>query len=604
LHLVNLKNATGEIGLRAGNSDRYFGVINIGDSANFLKSAEAAGLGFTFDEDALQGSLFGSVNRHHSPINVLLGAKKFVEGWSSWRVSSMGLLNVGKSEGSEIIQMFGRGVRLKGYNFSLKRSTALAGIAHPDNLPALETLNIFSINGNYLAKFKEYLEREGIATDFEEIAVPVAYQHYDSDGKKFAPAHTLYTIRPDADFDFTKVSLLLKVENGDVLRKIRPEFDLRPQLQTMTSAGNSAGVVSRNPTSQTIGAAARQLLDWDAIAVEIADWRLGKGYTNLTVSPTILRSIIEGECYALRADERLLNPKTFGGIARLQEVVIRILKAYIDNFYRYHKQAAEAPHLAYRLLDEQDSNLRLNELPDGSRGYLVKVPGNSHDPAIAALKRLASLGSDLYKKDIAALHNLNIHFDRHLYLPLLSAYGFSGTPPEPHTNQLSFIESITPVGLNQSETRFVLRLREYLTSTGKERLVGHHIYLLRNLSRGKGVGFFEAGNFYPDFILWVIDDKSQKIVFIDPKGLLMLSPNDFTHPKIKFAATIKGVERELNKKSKMNIQLESFIISETPFKDVKRTFAGGKHSLDDFTDHHVLFFDATLHFMDTLFDKI
>ena len=34
----------------------------------------------------------------------------------------MGLMNVGSSEGAQIIQLFGRGVRLKGYDMSLKRS--------------------------------------------------------------------------------------------------------------------------------------------------------------------------------------------------------------------------------------------------------------------------------------------------------------------------------------------------------------------------------------------------------------------------------------------------------------------------------------------------
>jgi hypothetical protein len=34
----------------------------------------------------------------------------------------MGLMNVGQTEGSQIIQLFGRGVRLKGYGSSLKRS--------------------------------------------------------------------------------------------------------------------------------------------------------------------------------------------------------------------------------------------------------------------------------------------------------------------------------------------------------------------------------------------------------------------------------------------------------------------------------------------------
>lgn len=30
------------------------------------------------------------------------------------------------------------------------------------------------------------------------------------------------------------------------------------------------------------------------------------------------------------------------------------------------------------------------------------------------------------------------------------------------------------------------------------------LYILRNLRKGHGVGFFEARNFHPDFILWLI----------------------------------------------------------------------------------------------------
>ena len=68
------------------------------------------------------GSLFHEINQPHSTVNLLIGSKKFTEGWSSWRVSTMGLMNVGKGEGAQIIQLFGRGVRLKGYDMSLKRS--------------------------------------------------------------------------------------------------------------------------------------------------------------------------------------------------------------------------------------------------------------------------------------------------------------------------------------------------------------------------------------------------------------------------------------------------------------------------------------------------
>jgi hypothetical protein len=74
----------------------------------------------------------------------------------------MGLMNVGRSEGSEIIQLFGRGVRLKGYKYSLKRSTALDSSYNPGNLPKglreIETLNIFGVRADYMDTFRKYLE--------------------------------------------------------------------------------------------------------------------------------------------------------------------------------------------------------------------------------------------------------------------------------------------------------------------------------------------------------------------------------------------------------------------------------------------------------------
>ena len=106
-------------------------------------------------------------------INILVGAKKFIEGWDSWRVTAMGLLNIGRQEGSQIIQLFGRGVRLRGKGMSLKRSAALDG-EHPPNLPLLETLNIFAVRANFMAQFRDYLMREGIELeDPVQLEIPI-----------------------------------------------------------------------------------------------------------------------------------------------------------------------------------------------------------------------------------------------------------------------------------------------------------------------------------------------------------------------------------------------------------------------------------------------
>ena len=87
---------------------------------------------------------------------------------------------------------------------------------------------------------------------------------------------------------------------------------------------------------------------------------------------------------------------------------------------------------------------------------------------------------------------------------------------------------------------------------------GRELYLLRNLSKGRGVGFFEAGNFHPDFILWLLDGAKQHVIFVDPKGIRNLGPTD---PKIQFTETIKEIEERLGDP---NVVLSSFIVSNTP----------------------------------------
>ncbi len=75
-----------------------------------------------FMEDEFSESFFEQINNKDSDINILIGSKKFTEGWNSYRVSSIGLLNIGRNAGSQIIQIFGRGVRLRGLEGLLKRS--------------------------------------------------------------------------------------------------------------------------------------------------------------------------------------------------------------------------------------------------------------------------------------------------------------------------------------------------------------------------------------------------------------------------------------------------------------------------------------------------
>ena len=105
--------------------------------------------------------------------------------------------------------------------------------------------------------------------------------------------------------------------------------------------------------------------------------------------------------------------------------------------------------------------------------------------------------------------------------------------------------------------------------------LGKDLYVLRNLSKGRGVGFFEAGNFHPDFILWLIVGDQQFITFIDPKGIRNLGFND---PKIQFYQTIKDIERRL---AEPLVTLSSFIISNTPSHVMRLQWTVDKAQMSD-----------------------
>ena len=86
--------------LRLGENDA-FGLINVGDAPALCKLCEKQDELVVTDK-VVSGSLFHVINASDSTVNMLIGSKKFTEGWNSWRVSTMGLMNIGRSEGSEI----------------------------------------------------------------------------------------------------------------------------------------------------------------------------------------------------------------------------------------------------------------------------------------------------------------------------------------------------------------------------------------------------------------------------------------------------------------------------------------------------------------------
>lgn len=565
LQLCDLRGATGELGLKADGSKDYFGVIYIGDTPQFKTLVEKDDSGIVVIDDALQGSLFDGINEPESAVEVLAGARKFIEGWNSWRVSNMGLLNIGRSEGSQIIQLFGRGVRLRGRDMSLKRSSALQDGQHPDHIRLLETLNIFALRANYMAQFRDYLESEGIDTGTIELPL---------------------FIRPNTDF-LNKGLVIPRLEPGKTFAGqetvlLRFEEKVEPVSVTMAAtvqqiASVQGGVSETGATSgssQQIPSDSLDLVDWNRVYLDLLEYKEAKGLSNLLIQPGLLRPILEarGKAYLLEADESVVKPKDHDDHLRLQEAVANILRKYADAMYRRRQGAWESNNLTYRKLDHNDDNFRFNLGENRDAGqYIVRVSGGN----ISLAQEIAKLISDwnaLSQDDLGTLRQ--IHFDRHLYQPLLiETEGVTSSPPL----------------LEESERRFVADLRDYCTSEPSSLPADAELYLLRNQTRGKGVGFFETNGFYPDFILWVKSGGAQRIVFIEPHGMRhekAYSKND----KARLHEKLPGLAQEIASRSGIpQVVLDSFVVSTTPYQALKDFYDNGEWTREDFADRHILF---------------
>ena len=107
---------------------------------------------------------------------------------------------------------------------------------------------------------------------------------------------------------------------------------------------------------------------------------------------------------------------------------------------------------------------------------------------------------------------------------------------------------------------------------------------MRNQSRGKGIGFYENEGFYPDFILWITDEANQRIVFIEPHGMVYEDIHE-DNPKINLFKRLRKISHQRFRGE--NVHMDAFIISTTDFTDVRRRYT----SMDrqDFETWHILF---------------
>lgn len=568
LHLLS----DSEVGLRSTGAvdDRYCALVFVGEAGKFVEQARRAGKLDVGEPDKLAGSLFARIESDAN-LRFLIGAKKFVLGWSSWRVSAMALMNVGKDAGSEIVQMFGRGVRLRGKGMTLKR----AGNAAPESVRLLETLYVFGVRADYLQAFVETLRHEGVARavhfwPLREHAPPV-----DSLG--------LMTLAGD-DVEFDGIVLPDPARDG-----ARIALDGGLSLTVGMAGAAAVGTTSRQDYP---------IVGWldDAELYGVAlEWRRRNPTVRISLSPGLVTTLAT-EC-KVEANVGEMDDDTDPATAlRCAALAAVCVTRALDNAANRSQREFYAARMKPTPLRVAGNPNFPSQDVDGQSMLAVRIEAETREDLVkefrerieamqrggllrpeTAAQMLALLTDNLGVGDVSArvqeLLKLatvesaddgtaplsRFYFDQHLYAPL-----FVEQPFVERNGQLALFGNaesgvrLNPPALNEGEARFVHDLRSFWQAECKQPDWSDcEIFLLRNQSR-TGLMFFTGAGFYPDFLLWLKRGDKQVLCFVEPKGLGRQWPEE----KIKLLASLAT-------QSPSDLPLRGFTVTSTQLAEIR-----------------------------------
>jgi len=316
-----LKSQRGEVGLGLllGDRVRYFGVVNIGDPDGLTKALEPYGL--TVETDAFTLSLFAALEHRDSTINLLIGSRRFAEGWNNYRASSLTLLRLGSGEGPLIIQMFGRVVRFKGRHSDGKRLAAPSAAIAP-----LQTAYIYGLHADYMSKFLESLRANGIETPLEIIpTVILPDQHLAALLHLSAsePLKQAFALTATGDSRWYEATGPVELSLAADVQQIRMEHGIETVDKT---------VLGENIREPFIGLL--RYLDFDSIAAQILKFRATNGWWNLSFDRTGLQDALRYGRYELEGSPRLMIIANRADLRRLETIAVTLLQRLLRSAYR------------------------------------------------------------------------------------------------------------------------------------------------------------------------------------------------------------------------------------------------------------------------------
>ncbi|MCY3724855.1 MAG: DEAD/DEAH box helicase family protein [Candidatus Poribacteria bacterium] len=557
-----------ELLLSYGDGEKW-GMINVGDGAGFHSSIENPRIETRVESIADPNLHFENLDNETSPINVLIGSRKFAEGWNSYRLSVIDLINLGSSKGNLIIQIFGRGVRLRGKGGDGKRRHIdhkpdyylLRQRDREDDIRRLETLTVFSLRQTYLKRFLEEVHAGGVS--FQYVF-------------KIQVNPMLFKIDSSTSIDFEKYRHTLPI--------FKQGKTIGSGIKRVKFNGSEIHYTYFDGSTEQ----SRIMNNWRKLSL---DYRTDKGKNALNVYEDLKENNEKYACYLNRAKLASLIHRE-AEKSQLQLYNKENYEPTIINFLsligeiRYREQGQDpitwTDQLNRQIVIDATRMLRnrinahINranyvyeplERDDFIYEYTVTKEFPTQDELDAFVKRVENAETDaLQENPHSQLRNklqlLLPRGHRHIYEPLMR-------PQEEVENEHRDVK-VSPDRLNAGEKKFVENLTEYIKLHYRQN-ERYEFYLMRNAQK---IGIYlesDAGSYYPDFVLWVLDIQQDitHILFIDPKGERDITGGtraDYkNHPKVKLARksedeTLVTLEKQLEAKVGRKFCLNSFLL--------------------------------------------
>ena len=465
---------------------------------------------------------------------------------------------------------------------SLRRSSALDG-EHPPHISLLETLNIFAVRANFMARFRDYLTREGVLHD-EPVQLTIEIRRNEVYLEKHLVVPEVAPYHEGAKGQCEP----LKVLNGTIITHTTQSIEIvGSSSQRSIHTERAAGSLNTYIPEPSLA-----LVDWEKIYLQLIAYKHEKGYHNLIFDTTILREILNPNkpVYELTVmNESEVVPTSTVELERLEELVLTLLRKYITKYYRIIQKRWNEDRIRIRRLGGEPEDEK--NFPD----WTVHVPRTEAREVQLEIENLME-SEEIYGSELTILPN--VYSEQHLYQPLLTNEGYL------YRSLLNMgmgnnLWHTTPPALEDSEKDFVEDLNQYLCRYYENRLHQKEVFLLRNQSRGKGIGFYENEGFFPDFILWILDGVKQRIVFIEPHGMVHEDINEDNNKLILF----RRFQRLSYERFRFeHVQMDAFVISRTSLSDLIGRYPD--EDRDSFAEKwHILFRTDNLDYLDPIFQE-